>query len=113
MQRNYPWFLSFVYITTALCVWVFALSLVHLLRYSDTPDNSGRGFHGALSKYPASLVCMIYTFLAFWCARRRCRAPPQPPPIWRTFAMHNAFHTSSRSRGAPQVRTSQSVCEQI
>jgi len=45
-------------------VWVFALSLVQLLKYSD---DSNRDFVHAISKYPASLVCMIYTFLSFWC----------------------------------------------
>lgn len=62
-QRNYRWFLCFVFSTTLLCVWVFALSLVHLLKYTD---DSGRDFGHAIRKHPASLVCMIYTFLAFW-----------------------------------------------
>mmetsp|Transcript_13044 Transcript_13044/g.39516 ORF Transcript_13044/g.39516 Transcript_13044/m.39516 type:complete len:716 (+) Transcript_13044:366-2513(+) len=65
-RRNYPWFLSFVYITTALCVWVFALSLTHLLQYSNSANNADNGFGGAISRYPASLVLMIYCFLAFW-----------------------------------------------
>lgn len=68
LQRNYRWFLCFVFSTTLLCVWVFALSLVQLLKYMD---DSGRGFGHAISEYPASLVCMVYTFLAFWCARCR------------------------------------------
>lgn len=45
-------------------MWVFALSLVQLLKYSD---DSNRDFGRAIKKYPASLVCMIYTFLSFWC----------------------------------------------
>jgi palmitoyltransferase ZDHHC9/14/18 len=63
LQRNYRWFLCFVFSTTLLCVWVFTLSLVQLLKYMD---NSGRDFGHAIRKYPASLVCMIYSFLAFW-----------------------------------------------
>lgn len=65
LQRNYRWFLCFVFSTTLLCVWVFTLSLVQLLKYTD---QSGRDFGHAIRKYPASLVCMIYSFLAFWCA---------------------------------------------
>ena len=30
LQRNYRWFLTFVFSTTLLCVWVFALSLVQV-----------------------------------------------------------------------------------
>jgi DHHC palmitoyltransferase len=70
LQRNYRWFLCFVFSTTLLCVWVFTLSLVQLLKYTD---NSGRDFGHAIRKYPASLVCMIYSFLAFWCG-------PEAPP---------------------------------
>ena len=64
LQRNYRWFLCFVFSTTLLCVWVFTLSLVQLLKYTD---QSGRDFGHAIRKYPASLVCIIYSFLAFWC----------------------------------------------
>lgn len=78
VQRNYPWFLSFVYITTALCVWVFALSLTHLLQYSNSANNADNGFGGAISRYPASLVLMIYCFLAFWCDSA-CNDPPPSP----------------------------------
>jgi len=48
---------------TLLCTWVFALSLVQLLKYSD---ESGVSFGRAIAKYPASIICLIYTFLAFW-----------------------------------------------
>ena len=107
-----------MYITTALCIWVFALSLVHLLRYSDSPENGGRGFHGAVSKYPASLVCMIYTLLAFlWAPSPLPPSPPlfpfSPPPspalpARRKFAMHDVVHASLRSKDALKIFRSQS-----
>lgn len=62
-RRNYRWFLSFVYVTTVLCLWIFALSLAQLLNYNHDSSN---GFHDAISKYPASLVVLIYTFVFFW-----------------------------------------------
>ena len=52
-----------MFLATALCGWVFALSLVQLLKYRDDTHTS---FGRAIGKHPASLVTMIYTFLAFW-----------------------------------------------
>ena len=57
--------MSFIFTATLLCAWVFALSLVQLLKYAEDNHTS---FGHAIGKRPASLVLMCYTFVAFWCA---------------------------------------------
>eukprot|EP00884_Botryococcus_braunii_P000624 jgi/Botrbrau1/10562/Bobra.0343s0010.1 len=59
--RNYRFFLSFLFTTTALDLLVFAFSvwrLVHLGR--------DRGVGGAFAGEPAAVALAVYTFAAFW-----------------------------------------------
>ena len=96
-QRNYRFFLSFVFLATLLCAWVFALSLVQLFKYRNDAHVS---FGRAIGKHPASLVTMIYTFLAFWCGTgcncvilgvvvEPCEHAP-PNPTWRCMGCSKA-----------------------
>lgn len=62
-QRNYRHFLLFIFSTTTLCCWVFALCLVQL---ADAAGNSSGDWSEAISDYPTAIVLMAYTFLAFW-----------------------------------------------
>ena len=66
-QRNYRFFLAFVFSTTLLCCWVFALCLVALVHAADTTSGS---WGDAVSDHPTAVVLMVYTFLAFWWAGR-------------------------------------------
>ncbi len=53
----------FIFSATTLCCWVFALSLVNLILAAD--DRNG-DWSDAIGAYPAAIVLMAYTFLAFW-----------------------------------------------
>jgi hypothetical protein len=55
--------MSFVFLATLLCAWVFAVSLVQLLKYREDAHVS---FGRAIGRHPASLVMMAYCFLFFW-----------------------------------------------
>lgn len=64
MQRNYRFFLAFLFVTTALDCLVFAfcwVRLVYITRHNDMPS-----FGTAIGREPANIVLIGYTFLAFW-----------------------------------------------
>lgn len=60
LQRNYRFFLTFVYSTVALCCWVFALSVANLV---IAARDAGWSFGTAAGDHPAAIVCAVYTFL--------------------------------------------------
>lgn len=62
-RRNYRFFLTFVYTTALLDLWVFGWSLANLITNSQRNNWS---FGDAIADQPASLAIMIYAFLAIW-----------------------------------------------
>lgn len=63
MQRNYRFFYMFVFSTTLLCIYVFAFCWVYIVRIKDAEQTS---IWRAMSKTPASIVLIIYTFISVW-----------------------------------------------
>eukprot|EP00246_Nothoceros_aenigmaticus_P016353 TRINITY_DN7365_c0_g1_i1.p1 TRINITY_DN7365_c0_g1~~TRINITY_DN7365_c0_g1_i1.p1 ORF type:complete len:451 (+),score=45.37 TRINITY_DN7365_c0_g1_i1:313-1665(+) len=61
-QRNYRFFFMFVSSTTLLCIFVFAMSAWNI-KFHMT---NGRNVWRALASAPASIVLMVYTFIAMW-----------------------------------------------
>ena len=64
-QRNYRFFLLFIFCTTALCIYVFGCSayLVKLEFDELRVDNPDALIAEALRNQPGAIVMMIYTFL--------------------------------------------------
>ena len=63
LQRNYRYFLLFVFSGTALCLLVCATSLSRLVEISGDNDDE---FDTALRREPIAIVLIIYTFGAVW-----------------------------------------------
>lgn len=63
MQRNYRFFFLFVSSTSLLCVYVFAMCALYIKILMDAES---RTVWKALSKSPASIVLMVYTFICVW-----------------------------------------------
>ncbi|KAK1360018.1 S-acyltransferase [Heracleum sosnowskyi] len=61
--RNYRFFFMFVSSATLLCLYVFGFCWVFLLRVKDRENTS---IWKAMTNYPASIVLIIYTFIAVW-----------------------------------------------
>lgn len=62
-QRNYRYFFMFVFSTTLLCIYVFAFCWVYIKKIIEEHQiNVWR----AMLKTPASIVLIIYTFIAVW-----------------------------------------------
>ncbi|MCO5605799.1 hypothetical protein L7F22_059983 [Adiantum nelumboides] len=63
-RRNYPYFFLFVFSTTLLCFFVFAMCVLRIkkLMEGDPPRNVWK----ALQRSPASAFLMAYAFLATW-----------------------------------------------
>ncbi|GMH24413.1 hypothetical protein Nepgr_026256 [Nepenthes gracilis] len=61
--RNYRFFFMFVFSSTLLCIYVFGFCWVYIKRIADA-DNST--IWKAMIKTPASIVLIIYTFIAVW-----------------------------------------------
>lgn len=62
-QRNYRYFFMFVFSTTLLCIYVFAFCWVYIKKIIEERQiNVWR----AMLKTPASIVLIIYTFIAVW-----------------------------------------------
>ncbi|CAK9190229.1 unnamed protein product [Sphagnum troendelagicum] len=62
-QRNYRFFFMFVFSTTLLCVYVFAMCALYIKILMDTEQ---RTVWKALARSPASIVLMVYTFICVW-----------------------------------------------
>ncbi|KAH6781837.1 DHHC-type zinc finger family protein [Perilla frutescens var. hirtella] len=61
--RNYRFFFMFVFTTTTLCGYVFSFCWVYIKRITNSEDTS---IWRAMLKTPASMVLIIYTFIAVW-----------------------------------------------
>ncbi|KAL5724430.1 protein S-acyltransferase [Ranunculus cassubicifolius] len=61
--RNYRFFFMFVFSTTILCIYVFGFCWVYIKRIMDAEDKS---IWRAMTRTPASIVLIIYTFIAVW-----------------------------------------------
>ena len=62
-RRNYRTFLFFIISTTTLCCWVLATCIVQLWKAAGERHGNWGASIGA---YPASLVLIIYVFVAVW-----------------------------------------------
>ncbi|KAA8528590.1 hypothetical protein F0562_035945 [Nyssa sinensis] len=62
-SRNYRFFFMFVFSTTLLCIYVFGFCWVYIKRIVDSEHTS---VCKAMTKTPASIVLIIYTFIAVW-----------------------------------------------
>lgn len=62
-RRNYRFFFMFVSSATLLCIYVFGFCWVYAIKIMNSEDIS---IWRALIKTPASIVLIIYTFLAVW-----------------------------------------------
>lgn len=67
-KRNYCFFFMFVSAATVLCIYVFAISALYIkfLMEGDKKPGNTRSVWQALAKSPASVVMMVYTFIAVW-----------------------------------------------
>lgn len=61
--RNYRFFFMFVFTTTLLCIYVFGFCWVHILKIKDAEETT---FLRAVTKTPASVALLLYTFVAMW-----------------------------------------------
>lgn len=61
--RNYRFFYMFVFTTTLLCFYVFAFCWVYIKKIMDAEETN---IWRAMAKSPASIVLIIYTFIAVW-----------------------------------------------
>ncbi|KAL6006449.1 putative protein S-acyltransferase 7 [Asimina triloba] len=61
--RNYRFFLMFVFSTTLLCIYVFGFCWVYIKKIMDAEHTT---IWKAMTKTPASIVLIIYTFVPFW-----------------------------------------------
>jgi amino acid transporter len=62
-QRNYRFFFMFVSSTSLLCVYVFAMCALYI---KILMDDGHRTVWRALSRSPASIVLMVYSFICVW-----------------------------------------------
>eukprot|EP01018_Ginkgo_biloba_P025666 Gb_16110 [translate_table: standard] len=61
-QRNYRFFFMFVSSSTLLCIYVFAMSALYIKFLMD----DDRTIWEAMRHSPASVILMVYTFIAVW-----------------------------------------------
>lgn len=61
--RNYRFFFMFVSSTTILCIYVFGFCWVYIKRIMDGEEIT---IWKAMIKTPASIVLIVYTFIAVW-----------------------------------------------
>lgn len=63
VQRNYRFFFMFVFSTTLLCIYVFGFCGVYIKKIMDAEETN---VWKAMTKTPASIVLIIYTFVSVW-----------------------------------------------
>ncbi|XP_050223945.1 probable protein S-acyltransferase 7 [Mercurialis annua] len=61
--RNYRFFFMFVFSATILCLYVHAFCWVYIKRIMNSEDTT---IWKAMAKTPASIVLVVYTFIAVW-----------------------------------------------
>lgn len=59
LQRNYPFFISFISSSTFLCIYVFVLSWINILR-------QGGNLWRAMGHDIVSVILIVYCFVAVW-----------------------------------------------
>uniref|UniRef100_A0A6N2NH19 S-acyltransferase n=1 Tax=Salix viminalis TaxID=40686 RepID=A0A6N2NH19_SALVM len=62
-SRNYRFFFMFVLTSTIICLYVHAFSWVYIKRIMNSEETS---IWKAMSKTPASIALVIYTFISVW-----------------------------------------------
>lgn len=63
LQRNYRFFFMFVFSTTLLCIYVHAFCWIRIRKIMNGENVS---IWKAMTKSPASIVLIIYTFISVW-----------------------------------------------
>lgn len=61
--RNYRFFFMFVFSTTLLCIYIFGFCWVYIKRIMDSEHTT---IWKAMTKTPASIVLIVYTFISVW-----------------------------------------------
>lgn len=63
VQRNYRFFFMFVFSATLLCLYVHGFCWVYIRRIMDGEETT---IWKAMTKTPASIVLLVYTFISVW-----------------------------------------------
>eukprot|EP01112_Ceratiomyxa_fruticulosa_P017770 TRINITY_DN55_c0_g2_i1.p1 TRINITY_DN55_c0_g2~~TRINITY_DN55_c0_g2_i1.p1 ORF type:complete len:291 (-),score=15.15 TRINITY_DN55_c0_g2_i1:91-963(-) len=65
-QRNYRFFVIFVFSTVFMAIYILAFSLANVLLIYFDLGGGGSSFNDAISKAPVACILVIYSFLAIW-----------------------------------------------
>lgn len=66
-RRNYRYFLRFVITVSVTCIFVFAMSVAHLVEAGHTSDKSGtQKAFDAISDAPTAFINALFTFFISW-----------------------------------------------
>jgi len=101
--RNYGWFSSFIWTTTAMCSYVFSYSFMLLLRIGEecAEKNLGKKMNSAMRKEPIAAFLVVYTFLAIWFVLGLC--------LFHTYLVAINQTTNEKLRGMYEFGSSYSL----